>query len=94
MNSQDVIPGQLQGPQGEPDPLAVEIAIPTGIVQQVVAVRWWIEEEQRAAENFLWDRAETIRRQLIKPEGLLYVLERNVALLALLLTGENRGEKP
>jgi len=48
---------------------------------------WWVEEEQRAAENFLWPRAEAIRGALIHEHGLLWALVRQAETV-----GEAVGE--
>jgi hypothetical protein len=86
-NPQDAI-----GPT-EPIGGAVEIAIPQDLAGRMKAIRWWIEEEQRANEVFLFDRAEAIRRELTKAGGLLYTTEFHVESLTALLTGEARGVK-
>lgn len=78
-----------QDAMGPPEPIggAVEIAIPPDLAGRMKAIRWWIEEEQRANEVFLFDRAEAIRRELTKPSGLLYSTEFQVERLTSLLTG-------
>jgi len=82
-------PGGEFGDSGLPEPIsgAVEIAIPPDLAGRMKAIRWWIEEEQRANEDFLFDRAEAIRRELLRPSGLLYSTEFQVQSLTALLTG-------
>jgi hypothetical protein len=77
-------------PSGPADPLLepVTIAIPAGLPDAMTAVRWWIEEEQRATEMYLFDRADDIRRKLIQPFGLLYALESKIKSLTELVTGK------
>lgn len=81
--------GETPGP-GDPLLEPVTIAIPAGLVERVTAARWWIEEEQRATEAYLFDRADDIRRKLIQPFGLLYAIEAQIGSLAALLTGAAR----
>jgi len=72
--------------QGEDAPdwadWAVEVAIPAGLVAKAKAALWWVEEEQRASENFLWPRAEAIRLALIHKYGLLWALVRQAEGIA------------
>jgi hypothetical protein len=83
------------GPVEPVEPLLepVVIAIPAGLVEKGTAVRWWIEEEQRATEAYLFERADDIRRKLIAPFGLLYALEAQIGRLAALLTGAAGGSQ-
>jgi len=81
-------PKTAAGPEGQggdaPDGAmwAVEVAIPPGLVAKAKAALWWVEEEQRAAENFLWPRAEAIRGTLIHEHGLLWALVRQAEGIA------------
>lgn len=81
----DVAPAEPAAPV-EPLLEPVTIAVPAGLVAKATAVRWWVEEEQRATEAYLFDRADDIRRTLIRPFGLLYGLESQIRSLAALLT--------